>query len=308
MATETTNTLTDAYDAATAAGTAAEAAPATARVTTPSMTSANTTQERVNEINRMYDAQQQARQNELQTAYDISRSEMQAAADKIAPQFQTQANANAVDWERQRRNFLEGANMNGINTGAGAQAQLAMMGQQQRTQNNIRTAQASAQAEADRQMANLTAQYQSDIRAALANNDYQRAAALLDEYNSGYQRDLAAAEVLAGYGDFSGYANVYGDETAAGMADIWAQQNPDVAYIVGRITKDQRDNIKSRRPINDGLDENGVRIRRSGGGGGGEALSDSLRNQEWQMYHSALAEAASSGATPPPAPNPQYNF
>lgn len=302
MATETNNTLVDEYNRSTAA----TSAPATA----PSLTSASTTQDRVNEINRMYDAQQQARQNELQTAYDISRSEMQAAADKIAPQFQTQANANAVDWERQRRNFLEGANMNGINTGASSQAQLAMMGQQQKTANNIRMAQANAQTEADRQMANLTAQYQADIRSALANNDYQRAAALLDEYNNGYQRDLETAKVLAGYGDFSGYEAVYGKDTANGMADIWYQQNPDVAYITGKITKDQRDNIKEGRPINDGLDENGKRIQSVGGGGGsgGQALSDILRNQEWQMYHSALAEAASSGATPPPAPNPKYNF
>lgn len=32
---------------------------------------------------------------------------------------------------------------------------------------------------ADRQMANLTVQYQSDIKAALAGNDYQKAAALV---------------------------------------------------------------------------------------------------------------------------------
>lgn len=250
--------------------------------TAPGLTSASTTQDRVNEINRMYDAQQQARLNELENAYNMSRSDMQAAADKILPAYQTQANANAVDWERQRRNFLEGANMNGINTGASSQAQLAMMGQQQKTANNIRMAQANAQAEADRQMANLTAQYQADIRSALANNDYQKAAALLDEYNNGYNRDLAMAETLAGYGDFSGYENVYGKDTAKGMADIWYQQNPDVAYITGKITKDQRDNIKSGRPINDGLDENGKRIKPvggGGGGGGGAALADIVRNE-----------------------------
>jgi len=271
---------------------AAEAAAPVA--TTPATTTADptdalqpingylTNEQRIQSIKDMYAAQQQARLNELENAYNLSMSDMQAAADKIPVQFQTQANANAVDYERQRRNALEQFNMNGLNTGANSQYQLSMMGNNQRTMNNIRQAQASSEAEAARQQANLTAQYQSNIQSALANNDYQRAAALLDEYNNGYERDLKNAELLAGYGDFSGYAGIYGEDTAKGMEDIWKQQNPDVAYVTGKITKDQRDNIKAGRPINDGLDENGVRIKKLNTGGGGffsRATSDILRDQ-----------------------------
>ena len=251
-------------------------------------TAAGTTENRTQAINDMYAAQQAARLAELENAYNTSMSDMQAAADKIPGQYQTQANANAVDYERQRRNWLEGANMNGINTGSAAQWQLSMMGQGQRNLNNIRTSQAAAQAEAARQQANLTAQYQSNISQALANNDYQKAAALLDEYNNGFERDLKTAAALSEYGDFSGYAALYGDDVAQGMADIWAQQNPDVAYVTGRVTKDQRDNIKAGRPINDGLDENGVRVVAAGGGGGGGwhgSTSDILRQQLNSDYY-----------------------
>jgi hypothetical protein len=259
-----------------------------------------TTQNRINEINNMYDAQRASRMADLQSAYDISRSEMQAQADKIAPQYQQQMNANAVDWERQRRNFMEGANMSGLNTGAGAQAELHMMGQQQRGLNTLRNAQANAEAESGRQMANLTAQYQANIQKAAADNDYNKAAALLDEYGKGFDRDLKNAQILAEFGDFSGYAGLYGDDAAKRMADFWAQQNPDVAYITGQITKDQRDNIKNRRPINEGLDENGVRTRRTGGGGGGSGNND--YNWYYDHFYYDTPEAPPAAPVTPVAP------
>jgi hypothetical protein len=234
-----------------------------------SVGAANTTQNRVNAINDMYAAQNAANMAQLQSGYDISRSDLQAAADSIAPTYQQQANANAVDWERQRRNFLEGANMSGVNTGAGSQAELHMMGAQQRGMNTLRAAQAGAEAEAARQMANLTAQYQAQIAKAAADADYQKAAALLDEYQKGYERDLANAQVLAEYGDFSGFAGLFGEEAAQNMLSAWAQQNPELAYVSGQITQDQYQNIIHGHPINEGLDENGNSLtggRRYGNG------------------------------------------
>ena len=259
------NSLTDSYNASasqTPAQTTAQEGATTAPAATatpaaqpaPFNVGANSTADRVNAINTMYDAQQQARLNELQNAYDLSRSDMQAAADQINPNFQRQANDLAVQYERNRRNFNEGAALNGINTGAGAQADLARASEYQRDFGNLRTAQANQMAEAERQMANLTASYQTNIQTALANNDYQRAAALLDEYNNGYERDLKNAQILAEFGDFTGYAGLYGQEQADNMFAIWASQNPDLAYLSGNITKDQRDNLKNNRPMNDGLE------------------------------------------------------
>ena len=252
-------------------------------------------------INQLYDAQRQAKAAELGAAYEQSRSNYQAAADKIPQQYQTQANDLGVQYERNKRNFNEQAARTGVNTGASSQAELAQNAAWLRNYGNLRNAQTQAETEAQRNLNDLYNQYQSNLTAANAQLEAQRGAALIDEMNQQYNRDVAQAQALAQYGDFSGYAAVYGDEAAQNAANIWAQQNPDVAYVVGRITKDQRDNIKNGRPINDGLDENGNRIVAvsSGGGGGGQALSDIIRSQANSMLYGtngSTANTISSGA------------
>lgn len=246
-------------------------------------------------INALYDAQRAQKAADLEAAYNQNRSNYQAAADRLPQQYQQQANDLAVQYERNKRNFNERANMSGINTGAGAQAELASNAAWLRNYGNLRQAENNAQTEAQRRLDDLYATYTANINAANAGVDAQRAAALIDENRQQYARDLDQAKEMAQYGDFGGYGRIYGDDTARNMADVWAQQNPDVAYIVGRITKDQRDNIKAGRPINDGLDENGVRIAGSGGGGGGGgwggSMSDSIRQQ--------LAQGVASGTFTP---------
>lgn len=213
--------------------------------------------QRVDAINRMYDANMNAQRSALEERGAQAVSEAQANRDLIEQNYQNQRNIAAVDWERQRRNFLEGANMNGINTGAGSQAQLAMMGQQQRTQNALGMAQAQAETDADRNIADIRRSTQAAINDAVAKNDYQRAAALLDEYNQGYNRTMKRAEALAQYGDFSGYRDIYGDEAAANMRNVWLNQNPDLAYRMGQLTQGQYNNLKAGLPMNYGLDANG---------------------------------------------------
>ena len=237
-------------------------------------------------INQLYDAQRQARAAELGAAYEQSRSNYQAAADKLPGQYQANANDLAVQYERNKRNFNEQALSSGVNTGAGSQAELAQNAAWLRNYGNLRNEQTAAETEAQRQLNDLYNQYQANVNAANAQIDAQRGAALIDERNQQYNRDLAQAQALAQYGDFSGYRAVYGDEAAANMENIWAQQNPDIAYIVGKITKDQRDNIKRGRPINDGLDGNGVRIKGTGGGGGtGQTLADTMRIEAQQLLN-----------------------
>lgn len=232
-------------------------------------------------INALYDAQRQAKAAELQASYEQNRSNYQAAADKLPQQYQTQANDLSTQYERNKRNFNEQAVRSGVNTGAASQAELAQNAAWLKNYGNLRQAETNAQTEAQRQLNDLYAQYQINQNAANAQLDAQRGAALIDEMNQQYARDKAQAETLANYGDFSGYGAIYGEDAAKNMANIWAQQNPDVAYITGKITKDQRDNIKAGRPINDGLDANGKRIKPvgGGGGGGGAALADIVRNE-----------------------------
>lgn len=217
--------------------------------------------DRAGAINQMYDAQKQNQLSQLESAYNQSKSAAQAAADKINPTYQQKANDLAVQYERNRRNFNQQAAGNGINTGTASQAALAQNSMYQRDYGRLRTAEADAQAEANRGLADLEAQYQSNIKAAVAENDYNRAAALLKEYNDRYSRDLQQAQTLAGFGDFSGYANIYGDQQATNMFNTWKASNPDLAYRTGRIDADEYFRMTGKYPA-------GYTPPSTGGGGG----------------------------------------
>ena len=246
---------------------------------------------RTDAINQMYDAQRAQREAELKDAYEKSMSAYQEAQSKIAPEYQQKANDLGVQYERNRHNFWNQAAASGINTGVSAQESLARGGEYQRDFGNLRTSEAEQQAAVERQMADRKAQYQNDVAAALAQNDYQRAGALLDEYNNGYQRDLENAKILASYGDFSFYENLYGKEQADAMYKLWLAQNPDLAHNTGRITDAQWENLKNGKNMNDGLDANGNRIVSAApaASGGGE------------NYWAGLA-------TGRPGPSPGYEY
>ena len=199
-------------------------------------------------INQMYDAQKAQREAELKSAYDQSMSAQKAAQEKIAPQFQTSANDLATQYERNRRNYNMQAAGNGINTGTASQAALAQNNEYLRAFGNLRATEGEAQAAAERQMADLTAKYQSEVASALGQNDINRAKALFDEANNAEQRDLQRAQILAQFGDFSGFGALYGQEQAEAMGMLWAAQNPDLAYNTGRITADQYFVMTGKRP------------------------------------------------------------
>lgn len=272
-----------------AAGTNTTATGANTAATTPTVpaatdTAAGTTNgystARTDAINQIYDAQQKAREAELKAAYDTSMSDYQAARDKISPEYQKQANDLSVQYERNRQNFNNQAAATGINSGTASQAALARGGEYQRDFGNLRTAEANATAEADRQMANLTAEYQTNIRAALADNDYKKAQALLDEYNNGYERDLKNAQILAEFGDFSGFGNLYGTDQAKNMEAVWRAQNPELAasldYAAGKIDAEQYKQLTGKYPAG---------YVPAGGGSSGSTRStgDALREQLWQL-------------------------
>ena len=199
-------------------------------------------------INDMYDAKKQSQLTQLESAYQASRAEAEAARDKLPGQYQQQANDLAAQYERNRRNFNLQAEASGLNTGAASQAALAQSSAYQRDMGALRTAQADAMTEADRGIAELERQYQANVSSAIADNDYQRAQALLNEYNNGYTRDLNTAKTLAAYGDFSGYAGLYGQDTANNMAALWKAQNPDLAYNTGRMSAEEYRAVTGKYP------------------------------------------------------------
>ena len=84
-------------------------------------------------------------------------------------------------------------------------------------------------------LANMKTNYENQIAQAAANNNYQQAAALLDEYGAQYDRMQQQAALLAQYGDFSAYADMYGQQAADTMKQSWAMQNPDIAWATGNL-------------------------------------------------------------------------
>ena len=225
---------------------------------------------RINQINNMYDSSLASNKTQLEAAYNQNMSDWQNNYDKITPQYQESRNELSQEYERQRRNNNLQANANGLNTGAGSQMALAQSNAHQSGQASLQKAENEALDEANRQALDIKTQYQSDISQAVSDNDYQRAAALLDEYGDQYNRQMTQASTLAEYGDFSGYAAIYGQSAADNMAKTWALQNPLMAYNMGKLTADEYFNMTGSYPPGYAAATTAVD---SGGGYGGNAAS-----------------------------------
>ena len=86
------------------------------------------------------------------------------------------------------------------------------------------------------------------MQSAIADNDYKRAAALLDDYNNQNKWADEQAQILATYGNMDPYKELYGDTAAETMQKVWNAQNPDVAYRTGQITAEQYKQITGGYP------------------------------------------------------------
>lgn len=100
-----------------------------------------------------------------------------------------------------------------------------------------------------------------DLAEGLRDREYKAYTDALDDYNNAqqlayereqeeleraqkerdteYQRRQSEAAARAKYGDFDGYAALYGDETAKRMQDYWIASNPAAAYGMGLITAER---------------------------------------------------------------------
>lgn len=196
-------------------------------------------------VNNTYDAAQKTALAALQTAYDNAKLEAEAAKAKIPGLYQQQANLIGAQAAVNQANNWEMAAYSGLNRGSGSQMALSQANQLQSDMSALRTAEANAMQDAENQLTSLYINYQNSIAEAVANNEYERAAALLQEYrtaaqsvvdvaqaqaslnlsiaefnrdtnryntswqfeqdNTSYQRQVELAEALAQFGDFSGY-------------------------------------------------------------------------------------------------------
>lgn len=197
-------------------------------------------------VSGMYDAQRDANLSRMEEEYNRNRSQQQADAAKIAGNYQTQKNDLNAQYERQRRNFNQQAAANGINTGTASQAGLATNAAYQRSFGQLGAAQAQDEATAARGLSDLESAYRSQVNAAIANSDYQRAAALMQGYQDDRQRQMNEAQLMAGYGIFDGYSDLYGQDTADTMRQLWIAQNPLLAYNTGAITAKEYFNMTGK--------------------------------------------------------------
>ena len=268
---------------------------------------------RVNEINSMYDSYANAQKANLEAAYNQNISNLEANRNKIAQEYQTQRNVNAVNY----RNFNQQASMNGLNTGAGSQAALAQNNMYQQGVAALGASEANANNDLNKSIADTKAKYEADVNEAIAKNDYNRAAALLDEYNNAYSQAMTKAQQMAQYGDFSGYADIYGSDAARQMKATWQIQNPLIAYNLGQISASKYKQITGSDPP--GYDAGGgyyggggYGYRRSskggkgGNGSGGNSLmgefNASLRNEHPERDKNGSASITTALRTAPTDP------
>ena len=112
------------------------------------------------------------------------------------------------------------------------------------------------------------------------------------QYNQTWdaQQKQQKADDLAKYGDFTGYAELYGEDAANRMQTTWAAANPGAAYINGVITADQYYTLTGSYPP-------GYTPEGSGGvGGGTRAASDILRDQIWERANREIANGGDAAS------------
>lgn len=144
-------------------------------------------------VNQTYDAQQAANLAALRRSYENSRAELERGLGEIGTAYQQQRNQTAADSEIARRNFQEQAAASGLNAGNRGQAALVFSTQLQNDLGQLNAAQAKAVSDAQFELSRLQTDYQNQISQAIAQNNYERAAALMQEYQTAQQSRVDTA-------------------------------------------------------------------------------------------------------------------
>lgn len=212
-------------------------------------------------INELYDARQKAALAALEAEYQKSTAALDKEAAAIPAYYYEAARQAAGLAAREKQAMNQGFAASGLNTGAAGQAAIAQSNVMQSEQNAIRQAEAQALADIEADRTALALQYQAEIRQAILNNETEKAQALYEEavrvddslvstalnqasLNAQAQsRQLEAlkaqAEMMAGIGDFSGYAALgySADQIAALEAAYQASKTPaTVSYGSGGVS------------------------------------------------------------------------
>ena len=199
-------------------------------------------------INKAYDSGLAAQKQGLLDAYNANTAAQTQQGQNI------QKNAGVANYDvgvqndRNERNVSRFADVRDVNRGAGSQHQLNLGNARAAALGNVANIQQQALQESERQKQLMTTAYQNQVQSALKDNDYKRAAALLDDYNNQNKWRDQQAQILASYGNFEGYRPLYGDTAADEMQKVWNAQNPDAAYRTGQIDAEQYRQITGGYP------------------------------------------------------------
>ena len=199
-------------------------------------------------INEMYDAKKRADITSLDNAYNQNVANANQQLEKIPQQYQERANQLGAAYEQQRRNNNMAASFNGMSTGARTQQDLAQSGQYAQNTTDLAKDELDAIEQQNNKILDLGVEYERNKADTSANDDYKKQQALIEEQYKEYERQENQAKTASEFGDFSGYANLYGQEAADNMAKSWALQNPDVAWSLGKITKEEYFKMTGKNP------------------------------------------------------------
>lgn len=176
-------------------------------------------------LNQMYDEALKAQLAQLEASYQQNVSDLEASRIELDNAYREQKRQTMGTAERDAAAWREMANAYGLNSGAIGQAALAQNNQRQSNLNALETDQAAAIAEIERQRLLLGQQYQQQINAAIAENNFEKANAL---YQEAVRLDEKAKSMKSG---FSG-----------GGSSVW-NRSPSVtsSYApVGSTTSDKK--------------------------------------------------------------------
>lgn len=199
-------------------------------------------------INDMYDSSMAGQAAQLRQTYEQGVSNLDAQKEQTQKQADTNLGRTYIEAEKARKNYAEVQNAYGLTSGAMGQAQLAMGNQLQADMTAIRTAQQEADAQIERERSILAKEYATAIARAQADNDLQRAQALYEEAKREEDRLNAnrenAAALMAGVGDYSLYAQLYGltQEQLKKLQEQNNRSNSTVSYVPPQEEKAERSN------------------------------------------------------------------
>ena len=151
----------------------------------------------VDQVNQLYDAAREAQLAQLKSAYDQNNATLESQRAAIPEAYQAQRNQTAAQSELAGRNFREYAAASGLNSGTGGQAELARSNQLQGNLSALGRQETAEQRDLESKIAQLKIQYQNDVSAAIAQGEYDRAAALMQEYQRAQESAVTTAQAQA---------------------------------------------------------------------------------------------------------------